>query len=173
MKSTTSMSQEDQKTKLLETLKTGQTYLVKAPTGHGFLLCHRFHTEVIGDGALVGGAIDLNCQRLIPLGEPSLVHPESREERFSGYRVRESWIELTQRLIETDVPLRRARNILGMLESNFDREAITGITDEILASIAGVLPKTIAIARQRAESPLFSTRSETTKELTPQASPAA
>jgi hypothetical protein len=144
-----SIPDQDQKTQLLDALQTGQIYLVKAQRESGFILCHRFYAEVIGDGALVGGVMDLDCQRLIPLGQASLVYPESYQERQSGYQIRQDWIELTQGLIQSEVPLQRARNVITMLERNFSSESIAEISDEVLGQIAGVLAKTSAIARQK------------------------
>jgi hypothetical protein len=52
---------------------------------NGLILFKRYHAEFAGPGAAVGGLIDRDCQRVLPIGNLSLISPESSEERQRAY----------------------------------------------------------------------------------------
>ena len=137
-----------QSTQILSQLKSGQIFRVKGGGGTAMIICHRHHAELAGPGAAVGSGFDLDCCRLIPIGNVSLVYAESRAERQQGYAIRQKWLGLTQKAMDSSVPLQRARNILILLEKYFGAETVSSLPDEVLAQLVGVLPKTLGMARR-------------------------
>lgn len=137
-----------QPTEILSQLQSGQLLQLRGRRGNAIIICHRHHAELAGAGAAVGGVLDLDCRRVIPIGKISLVYPESRSERQRAYAMRQQWILFTHKAMESWVPLQRARNLLVQLYRYFEPELIDQLPDEILAQLVGVLPKTIGMVRQ-------------------------
>lgn len=115
---------------------------------NGLILFKRYHAEFAGPGAVIGGIVDRDCQLALPLGNFSLLCPESSEERQRAYALRRQWIRLTSQITTNNpVPLQRAQVILNQFEYYFDPKIIAQIPDEALALLIGVLPPTIRKAR--------------------------
>ncbi len=106
------------------------------------ILFIRYHAEIAGPGAAVGGLIDRDCQRVLPVGNLSLISPESSEERQRAYLIRRQWVRLTIEIIDNLTPLQRAQRILHL-----ESEQRAQLPDETLALLVGVLPETIRKAR--------------------------
>jgi hypothetical protein len=109
---------------------------------NGLILFKRYHAEFAGPGAAVGGLIDRDCQRVLPIGNLSLISPESSEERQRAYLIRRQWVRLTIEIIDNLTPLQRAQRILHL-----ESEQRAQLPDETLALLVGVLPETIRKAR--------------------------
>ena len=114
---------------------------------NGLILFKRYHAEFAGPGAAVGGLIDRECQRVLPVGNLSLLSPESSEERQRAYLIRRQWVRLTIEITDNPTPLQRAQRILNQFEGFFESEIIAQLPDEALALLVGVLPDTIRKAR--------------------------
>jgi hypothetical protein len=114
---------------------------------NGLILFKRFHAEFAGPGAAVGGLIDRECQRVLPVGNLSLLSPESSEERQRAYLIRRQWVRLTIEITDNPTPLQRAQRILNQFEGFFESEIIAQLPDEALAFLVGVLPETIRKVR--------------------------
>ncbi|MEQ9356476.1 hypothetical protein [Coleofasciculus chthonoplastes] len=142
-----------QPTEILSQLQTGQLLRVNSTRGNALIIMHRYHAELAGSGAAVGGLFDVDCTRVIPLGTLSLVYPESRYERQKAYQLRQRWILFTQHAMTTYVPLHRAKILLSLLYKYFDAQLIDELSDEVIAQLVGVLPKTIGIVRRARKSP--------------------
>ncbi|MDB9493807.1 hypothetical protein PN441_20105 [Spirulina major CS-329] len=134
-------------TQVLNQLRSGQVFYVKARRGNGMIICHPHFAEVVGPGAIVGGVVDLDCARLIPIGRAALTYPETFERKYRAFHVRRQWIEATQKAVDCEVPLKRARRIVVMMRQYFGRRAIAEIPDEVLGNLVGVFPQTIELAR--------------------------
>lgn len=137
-----------QSTEILTNLHSGQILRVYGRRGSALIICHTHHAELAGPGAAVGSLLDLDCRRVIPLGRPALVYPQTREERQKAFAIRQQWICFTQKAMESYVPLQRSRAILFMLERYFAPEIVNQIPDDIVSQLVGVLPKTIKMARR-------------------------
>ncbi|MDY6782901.1 MAG: hypothetical protein SW833_10200 [Cyanobacteriota bacterium] len=133
---------------ILSQLRSGQLLRIEGKSGTALLICHRHHTEIAGPGAAVGGLLDLNCRRVIPVGKVALLGTESHEERKKAFVLRQRWIQKTHQVASFPVPLKRAKTILMMLERYCGSEATTELPDDVLGQLVGVLPKTMAVARQ-------------------------
>ncbi len=122
--------------------------MVNSRRRNGLILYKQFHAEFAGPGAAVGGFFDEDCQQVIPVGNLSLLVPDSHEERQKAYLIRRQWIRLTQQFTDNSVPLQRAQMILNQFENYFDANTIASLPDESFAMLVGVLPQTIRMARR-------------------------
>ena len=114
---------------------------------NGLILFKRYHAEFAGPGAAVGGLIDRDCERVLPVGNLSLISPQSSEERQRAYLIRRQWVRLTIEITDNPTPLQRAQRILNQFEGFFESEIIAQLPDEALAFLVGVLPETIRKVR--------------------------
>ncbi|WP_239651493.1 hypothetical protein [Neosynechococcus sphagnicola] len=137
---------------ILEHLQNGHLLTVSSRRRNGLILGKPYYAEFAGPGAVVGGIFDLDCQWIIPVGDLSLVSPESYDERQKAYLIRRQWIRLTQQFTGDPAPLQRAHMILNQLENYFDADTITQLPDAAVALLVGVFPDTITALRRGAES---------------------
>lgn len=133
---------------ILSRIKGGQLLLVNSRRRNGLILYKSYYAEFAGPGAVVGGVFDKDCQKVIAVGDLSLIPPESHEERQKAYLIRRQWIRLTQQFTDQSVPLQRAQMILTQFENYFDAGTIASIPDEAFALLVGVLPQTVRRARR-------------------------
>ncbi len=131
-----------------ELIPNNELLLVNPRRRGGLIIFKRYHAEFAGPGAAVGGQFDLDCQEVLPVGNLSLIPPESADERQRAYLIRRQWIRLTKEITENHDPLQRARRILEQFEGFFNSETVNQIPDEALALLVGVFPHTIRIWRR-------------------------
>lgn len=146
-----------QPTEILNQLQSGQLMRVSGYRGNAIIICHRYHAEIAGPGAAVGGAFDIDCRRVIPLGNISIIHPQSRTERQQAYSLRQKWLLFSQHAMKNCVPLQRANSILVLLYKYFEPKIIEQLSDEVIAQLVGVFPKTVGMVRPAFQSK-FSSR---------------
>ncbi|MFE4108045.1 hypothetical protein [Almyronema epifaneia] len=142
-----SVNQNLEAEEILTQLNNDKFWVVNSRRRNGIIVVKQFHAEFAGPGAAVGGSFDLGCQKIIPLGNLSLIPPESHEEQQKALRIRLQWIRLTQNFTDKPVPAERARMILEQFKSYFDAEMVNQVPDEAFALLVGVLPYTIRLAR--------------------------
>lgn len=133
---------------ILERLRQGQLWVVNSRRRNGLILCKEFHAEFAGPGAAIGSVFDRDCQRVIPVGNLSLLRPEHHKDRQNAYLIRRQWIKLTQQSTDQSEPDKRAQMVLTQFETYFDQETIARIPDEIFALLVGVLPYSIRKTRR-------------------------
>jgi hypothetical protein len=143
---------------LITQLNSGQLLMVNSRRRNGLVIYRQFHAEFAGPGAAVGGFFDADCTKAIPVGDLSLVEPDTHEERQKAYLIRRQWIRLTQQFTDNAVPLQRAQMILNQFENYFDPVTVTQLPDEAFALLVGVLPQTIRMVRQSSTSLNLRTR---------------
>ncbi len=136
---------------IMTQLNSGQLLMVNSRRRNGLIIYKRFHAEFAGPGAAVGSFFDVDCKQAIPVGDLSLICPESQEERQKAYLIRRQWIRLTQQLTDNPVPLQRAQMILNQFENYFGPETVAQLPDEAFALLVGVLPQTIRMMRRNSE----------------------
>jgi hypothetical protein len=127
--------------------ESNELLIVNARRRNGLILYKPYHAEFAGPGAAVGGLFDRDCQRALPVGNLSLISPESPDERQRAYLIRRQWVRLTKEITRNPVPLQRAQNLLNQFDGFFGAEIIAQLPDVALALLVGVLPQTISIAR--------------------------
>ena len=138
---------DSQASRILEQLQNKQLLIV-SQRRNGLILYKRYHAEFAGPGAAVGGLFDLDCQRVLPVGNLSLLSPKSPEERQRAYALRMQWIKLIKQITSKQAPLQRAQKIIEQFEGfNFKAETIAELPDEAFALLVGVLPHTISQVR--------------------------
>ncbi len=130
-----------------ELIPNNELLLVNPRRRGGLILFKHYHAEFAGPGAAVGGQFDLDCQEVLPVGNLSLIPPESADERQRAYLIRRQWIRLTKEITENHDPWQRARRILEQFEGFFNSDTVNQIPDEALALLVGVFPHTIRIWR--------------------------
>ncbi|WP_228721656.1 MULTISPECIES: hypothetical protein [Thermoleptolyngbya] len=133
---------------LLRYIQEGRVLAVNKRRRNGLVLYKQFHAEFAGPGAAVGGVFDADCKKVIPVGNLSLVAPETHEERQEAYLIRRQWIRLTQQFTDTSEAIQRAKKILNQFETYFDAPTIARIPDESFALMVGVMPNTVRLARR-------------------------
>ncbi len=133
---------------LLRYIQEGRVLAINKRKRNGLVLYKQFHAEFAGPGAAVGGVFDADCQKVIPVGNLSLVAPETHEERQEAYLIRRQWIRLTQQFTDTSEAIQRAKKILNQFETYFDAPTIARIPDESFALMVGVMPSTVRLARR-------------------------
>jgi hypothetical protein len=143
--------QDSQASKILRQLHNKELLIVNARRRNGIIIYKDYYAEFAGPGSAVGGPFDLDCQRVLPVGNLSLIHPESADDRQRAYLIRRQWIRLTRQITENPEPLRRAQMILNQFEHYFDNETISQLPDEAFALLVGVLPHTIRKVRNTAD----------------------
>ncbi|MCA1993472.1 MAG: hypothetical protein LDL41_15735 [Coleofasciculus sp. S288] len=143
----TDQMQDSQESKILKQLHDKKLLIVNSRRRNGLILYKHYHAEFAGPGAAVGGLFDVDCQGVIPVGNLSLVHPESSEERQRAYLIRRQWIRLILQITDNPAPLQRAQTILNQFEGFFDAATIAQLPDEAFALLVGVLPHTIRKVR--------------------------
>lgn len=143
--------QDSQASAVLKQLLDKQLLVVNSRRRNGIILYKRFHAEFAGPGSAVGGLFDLDCQKVLLVGNFSLVYPESTDERQRAYALRRQWIRLTKQITDNPVPIQRAQMILNQFEHYFDPDTIAKLPDEAFALLVGVLPHTIRKVRNTAD----------------------
>ncbi len=148
MSDTLKLIQYSQPAELVAQLNSGQLMSVDSRSRCGLIVYKRYYAEFAGPGAAVGGFFDIGSQRVVPVGNVALAHPEKHEDRSSAYTIRRHWIRLAEQMTENPVPLQRAKMLLTQFEHYFGLETVNQIPDEALALIVGVLPQTIRMVRR-------------------------
>lgn len=144
----TKASKEKNAPEILKMLHSGQVLVVNSRRRNGLILYKGFHAEFAGPGAAVGSIHDLDCQLALPVGNLSLLSPDSHEERQKAYLIRRQWIRLMKQITEKPTPQQRVQKILEQFEQYFDEETVAQLPDEAFALLVGVLPQTVSAIRR-------------------------
>ncbi|MUH00435.1 hypothetical protein F7734_52465 [Scytonema sp. UIC 10036] len=132
---------------LLTMLLSGKVFMVNSRRRNGLILFKHFHAEFAGPGAAVGGDYDRDCVGALPIGNLSLLTPETHDERQKAYLIRRQWIRLIKQITENPVPQQRVQKVLDQFEQYFPPEIVAQLPDEAFAFLVGVLPQTVRISR--------------------------
>jgi hypothetical protein len=133
---------------ILARLQTGKVLVVNSRKRNGLILFKHYHAEFAGPGAVIGGDYDSDCQGTLPIGNLSLLTPESHQDRQTAYLIRRQWIRLIKQITESPVAQQRVQKILDQFEVFFPAEIVANIPDEAFAMLVGVLPQTVTIVRR-------------------------
>ncbi len=144
----TNPSEEKNASEIVKMLHSGQVLVVNSRRRNGLILYKGFHAEFAGPGAAVGSIHDLDCTLALPVGNLSLLSPDSHEERQKAYLIRRQWIRLMKQITEKPVPQQRVQKILEQFEQYFDSETVAQLPDEAFALLVGVLPQTVSAVRR-------------------------
>ena len=128
-------------------LRHGELLIVNPKRKNGLIIYKTYHAEFAGPGAIIGGRFDLDAQRLLAVGNLSLIVPQDSRARKQAYKMRRQWVRLTKQIIENPQPTERAQVILNQFEHWFDASTVANLPDEAFALLVGVLPQTIRKVR--------------------------
>ncbi len=140
--------EQDSSSNLIKMLHSGKVFVVNSRRRNGLLLFKQFHAEFAGPGAAVGGNCDRDCVAVIPIGNLSLLTPESHEDCQKAYLIRRQWIRLIRQITESQLAKVRVQKILEQFEQYFPKEVVASLPDEAFAQLVGVLPQTVGIVRR-------------------------
>ncbi|MBD2343650.1 hypothetical protein [Anabaena subtropica] len=138
---------------VLTLLHSGKVFIVNSRRRNGLILFKRYHAEFAGPGAAIGGDYDCDCQKVIPIGNLSLLTPESYEDRQKAYLIRRQWIRLIKQITENPVPQQRVQKILDQFEQYFPSTMVADLPDVAFALLVGVLPQTVGMVRRWGSEP--------------------
>lgn len=128
---------------VVEKIGSGDLWVVNSRRRNGLIVMRKFHAEFAGPGAAVGGDLDEDVVEVIPIGNLSLLEPDSHEAHQNAIKIRLQWIRLTQNFTDQPSPDDRARMILEQFKTYFDQATVDQVSDEAFALLVGVLPQTI------------------------------
>ncbi|MEL7052164.1 MAG: hypothetical protein AAGM45_10305 [Cyanobacteria bacterium J06588_5] len=141
------MNQDLKADNVVEKIDSGELWVVNSRRRNGLIVLREFHAEFAGPGAAVGGSLDEDIVKVIPIGNLSLLAPDSHEEHQNAIKIRLQWIRLTQNFTDQPEPNDRARMILEQFKTYFDQATVDLVPDEAFAMLVGVLPQTIRRVR--------------------------
>ncbi|PZO22055.1 MAG: hypothetical protein DCF25_03730 [Leptolyngbya foveolarum] len=142
------MNQDLKVDEVVEKLESGQLWVVNSRRRNGLIVLREFHAEFAGPGAAVGGDLDSEgIVGVIPIGNLSLLSPDSHEAHQNAIKIRLQWIRLTQNFTDQPRPDDRARMILEQFKTYFDQATVDLVPDQAFALLVGVLPRTIRRVR--------------------------
>jgi hypothetical protein len=141
-------TEQSQGSDILTRLHSGEVFIVNSRRRNGLILFKRYHAEFAGPGAAVGGDYDCDCQKALPIGNLSLLTPESNEERQKAYLIRRQWIRLIKQITENPVAGQRVQKILDQFEQYFPPQIVALLPDAAFALLVGVLPQTVGVVRR-------------------------
>lgn len=134
---------------VLNDLQNAHLLAIAPDSNGGLILCKRYHAELVGPGAAVGGLLDIDCTQVILIGNLSLLKLNSYPDSQQAYEIRQQWITYLQDLVKVSDPLVRSQKILYLIDRFFNNPPnIDQLPDHTLAMLAGVLPKTIQQAKK-------------------------
>jgi len=113
----------------------------------GLILCKEFHAEFAGPGAAIALSVEEDYEAILALGSPELVEVVTPEERQKAYSRRIQWLRWLQKIAETAEPSVRAERLLSGFAAFFGSQVAVDLPDDLLATLVGVMPSTIAIAK--------------------------
>ncbi|MGK7915733.1 MAG: hypothetical protein AB4038_09320 [Prochloraceae cyanobacterium] len=140
-----------QASEILALLQKQQMLIVNPKRKNGLILYKKYHAEFAGPGAVVGSFFDQDAIKVLPVGNISLVCPQTSRERISAYLIRRQWVRLIKQIIDNPLPVERAQLILNQFENWFDANTAEELPDEAFAFLIGVLPQTIRKVRNAAD----------------------
>jgi hypothetical protein len=142
-----SVNQDLKIDEVVKKIDSGQLWVVNSRRRNGLIVVREFHAEFAGPGAAVGGDLDEGILEVIPIGNLSLLEPDSHEAHQNAIKIRLQWIRLTQNFTDQPSPDDRARMILEQFKTYFDQDTVDLVSDEAFALLVGVLPQTIRRVR--------------------------
>ncbi|WP_240518738.1 hypothetical protein [Leptolyngbya sp. BC1307] len=132
---------------VVEKMDSGRLWVVNSRRRNGLIVLREFHAEFAGPGAAVGGDLDKDIVKVIPIGNLSLLAPDSQEAHQNAIKIRLQWIRLTQNFTDQPNPEDRAWMILEQFKTYFDQMTVDRVPDMAFAMLVGVLPQTIRRVR--------------------------
>ncbi|XGW00437.1 MAG: hypothetical protein ACAF41_16065 [Leptolyngbya sp. BL-A-14] len=119
----------------------------------GLIICKAHHAEFAGPGAIVSTPVEQACIGIIAIGEPELIPVITAQQRQAAYSRRIQWIRWLQKITENADAVQRTEKLFANFEEFFGAQALSALSDEVLALLIGVMPFTIATVRSHHQIP--------------------
>lgn len=130
---------------LEQLFNSGQLFYLPATEPIGLILKFPHHADFAGCGSAVGGKFDLRCVSVYPIGNFNFCLPETCQQRQFALKRRMDYMYTIHRITSVQAPLQRAYLMVRQLSRWLNPEEAQKIPPELLASLIGVLPKTIEV----------------------------
>ena len=132
----------------LSFFKSGQ-FLCLTPNCQGGLILQRpFYADFVGAGAAVGSSFDVNCTSVYAIGKVEFCVPATFSGRQQAFQQRMAYSHRLQEIVAEEAPLHRSILILNQLCEWVGDEEAKKIPDQLIARLAGVLTKTLKVAKE-------------------------
>ena len=133
----------------LSFFKSGQFLSLTPDCQGGIILQKPFYADFVGPGAAVGSSFDVDCTSVYVIGPVKFCASTIYSERQQAFQRRMAYSQQLQEILQVEAPFERAGLILRQLCQWVGAEAAQKIPDELVAQLAGLLPKTIVFSRQK------------------------
>lgn len=131
----------------LSFFKSGQFLSLTSDCRGGIILQKRFYADFAGPGAAVGSSFDVTCTSVYVIGAVKFSASSLYSQRQQSFQKRMAYSRRLQEIAGMEVPSKRAFWILDQLYQWVGAEETKKIPDELVAQMAGLLPKTVDLAR--------------------------
>ncbi|HEY9649268.1 MAG TPA: hypothetical protein V6C95_01295 [Coleofasciculaceae cyanobacterium] len=132
----------------IDLLKSGQLLALKPNCQGGLIIQKPFYADFVGPGSAVGSSFDVTCTSVYAIGQVEFYAPTSYAERQQAFQTRMAYSQALTKILLEDSPLHRAFCIINQLSHWLGADKTQKIPPELIAHLAGLLPKTVAIALQ-------------------------
>lgn len=137
--------------------------LAISPQCHGGIIIKKGHySDFIGPGAAVVNRHDLQGNKVVPVGRIKFVPLKTPEARQGALSQRVAYLRTLEEIARSPVAIRRSCQIVEYLCDWLGESDAQAITDELVASLVGVVPLAIQLAWRTRKA------SEPTSELNPE-----
>ena len=133
----------------LSFFNSGQFFSLTSDCQGGIILQKPFYADFVGPGAAVGSSFDVNCTSVYVIGPVKFYASTIHSERQQAFQKRMAYSQRLQEILQVEAPFKRAGSILRQLCQWVGVEEAKKIPDELVAQLAGLLPKTIVFSRQK------------------------
>lgn len=130
---------------LEQLFNTGQIFYLPATEPIGLILQFPHHADFAGCGSAIGGKFDLRCVSVYPIGNFRFCLPETYQQKQLALKRRMDYMYAIHRITSIQAPLQRAYLMVRQLSHWLTPEEAQKIPPELLASLIGVLPKTLEV----------------------------
>lgn len=132
----------------LSFFNSGQFLSLTSDCQGGIILQKRFYADFAGPGAAVGSSFDVDCTSVYVIGTVKFCASSIYSERQQAFEKRMAYSMRLQEIAGLEVPSQRAFWILDQLYHWVGSQETQKIPDELVAMLAGLLPKTVELARE-------------------------
>jgi len=130
-------------------LGSGQFLAIKPRCRGGLIIQKSFYADLLGPGSAVGSYFDIKCTLIYPLGDVQFCAPEKLHVRRKAVQQRLACVRRMQDIVLMPSSLQRAQQVIQLLNRWVGPEETQKVPEELMAQLVGVLPKTIALAREQ------------------------
>jgi hypothetical protein len=136
-------SNASQQKVLLHRITSGKVWSVAPDVKGGLLLVKPFYVDFAGAGAAVGGEFDADCVAVFMVGEVRLQPVLSQRDRKAMIHTRKTYTNQLCMILDVPHPAQRGHLVLAQLATWLPGNLSLTIPAELIAGLAGVLPRTI------------------------------